>query len=195
MKITPRELLRSFSWRPGLTKRQISKNTYGKATIKPTTNDTHRCMVNCPAILVLSSSKGMSVKQNASPPICWDSQHSARYDKKSGLRGPKITLSNTMPLNTKAKMLTPKMAIAARIRCQRNSSRWSKKDICPLVWSVFLAIFLVYKAICCVFIACPSSCSSCLCGHLGSASSSSPCACLQTVSSSGLLLEYRDHSP
>lgn len=137
----PLEDLRSVSCKPGLMNRQNSYITYGNATIIPATILTHKCVVNCPAMRVLSNSKGILSKQNKLPPQVPLNQQKKRYVGKSGLRGPKIITSNTIFLNMKATILTKVMAIDARIRCHLNSSRWSKKLMS------FFSLALIFFAI------------------------------------------------
>src|SRR5690554_7165646 len=69
--------------------------------------------------------------------ICAQSatRQSKRLVRKSGRLGPRSTVSNTRPLNTKASTAKTSTAIKERMRCHRSSSRWSRKDMSELVFA------------------------------------------------------------
>ena len=64
MRNTPRTVFFSFSYKAGAMNFQTSKQTNGKATIKPSENATFRCTKNCVEMSRFTSDISTSIPSN-----------------------------------------------------------------------------------------------------------------------------------
>ena len=87
-------------------------------------------MVNCPVMYLLWILNGKGFAQSASTaPVKWPRSHNHLKVGKSMRAGAKMMFWKIHGVKKKARTMKIIMAEMERTICQRNSSRWSRKDI------------------------------------------------------------------